>query len=662
MAYKDLQHFIDTLEKEGELIRIKQYVNPKLEIAEITDRISKTSGGGKALLFENTGYDFPVLMNAYGSEKRMCLALGVSHLDDVAKEIENLFHLLAGPKENIIDKLKLLPRLGQFASWMPKVKSGRGTCQQVIIKEQPDITKLPVITCWPKDGGPFVTLPIIHTKDPNTNSRNVGMYRMQIFGPTLTGMHWHKHKVSAKHFNEYKKLNKRMPVAVALGGDPVYAYSATAPLPENVDEYMLAGFLRKKNVELVKCITQPEVEVPADADFIIEGYVDPADELIWEGPFGDHTGYYSLPDWYPRFHITCITHKKNAVYPATIVGIPPQEDAWLGKATERIFLAPMKMTMIPEIMDMDMPLEGVFHNLVIAQINKEYAGQGQKVMNAMWGAGQMMFNKILVLADQHIKIQDYKSLARYVFANLDPASDIYFSQGPMDVLDHSCSKLGFGGKMCIDGTKKFDEEKEGEEVKMENEKWNDVWLKEFEEIKKVNGSLIKENIPVLILSVEKSRKNHIRELHQQICGKKEMAGVKVILYVEHTVNANDLSTALWRFCNNLDPKRDNILYKAQERSNNIEQGTRNQEQGAQATPNSRLQTPNFFACMGLDGTRKTKALDNFQRDWPNIIVADDATIKTIDEKWQHLGLGELIPSPSLKFKGQLYGEEAVVSS
>src|SRR4028118_424252 len=418
MAYKNLQHFIDILEKEGELIRIKTYVDPKLEIAEITDRISKTKGGGKALLFENTGYDFPVLMNAYGSERRRWRALGVEHLDDVAKEIEALFHMLSSPKENILDKLKLLPKLGQFASWMPKVKTGKGECQQVIWEgENADITKLPVITCWPKDGGPFVTLPVIHTKDPNTASRNVGMYRMQVFGPRLTGMHWHKHKVSAMHFNEYKKTGKKMPVAVALGGDPVYAYSATAPLPENVDEYMLAGFLRKKKVELVRCITQPEIEVPADADFVIEGYVDPADELIWEGPFGDHTGYYSLPDWYPRFHITAITHRKDAIYPATIVGIPPQEDAWLGKATERIFLAPMKMTMIPEILDMDMPVEGVFHNLVIAQINKEYAGQGQKVMNAMWGAGQMMFNKILVLTDEGVKIQDYKSLAHYVFQN-----------------------------------------------------------------------------------------------------------------------------------------------------------------------------------------------------------------------------------------------------
>lgn len=632
MAWKNQQHFINALEKSGELLRIKTYVNPKLEMAEITDRVSKSGNGGKALLFENTGYDFPVLMNAYGSDRRMCMALGVEHLDDVAKEIENLFKLLAAPKEGILDKLKLLPKLGQFASWMPKVKTGRGECQEIVM-EEPDITQLPVITCWPKDGGPFVTLPIIHTKDPLSHSRNVGMYRMQVFGPTLTGMHWHKHKVSARHFAEYKKLNKRMPVAVALGGDPVYAYSATAPLPENVDEYMLAGFLRKKKVELVKCISQPDVEVPADADFIIEGYVDPGDELIWEGPFGDHTGYYSLPDWYPRFHITAITHKKNPVYPATIVGIPPQEDAWLGKATERIFLAPIKMTMVPEIIDMDMPIEGVFHNLVIAKIRKEYAGQGQKVMNAMWGAGQMMFNKILVIADEGVRIQDYEALAKYVFRNLDPLNDIYFSTGPMDVLDHSCSKLGFGGKMCIDGTAKFEEEKnETLESKPSVPFPAELVKNRFPEINAVNASLLNKEIPCLIISVEKNRKGHIKELHSRICELEEMKGVKMILYIEHTVDAHDLPTALWRFCNNLDPKRDYQLF---------------QKSGS--------------GCIGFDGTRKTKEHDDFNRDWPNIIVADNETIKAVDSKWESLGIGAFISSPSLKFKDQLYGEEAAVS-
>ena len=650
MAYKHLQEFIETLEKENELVRIKAYVDPRLEIAEITDRISKTKGGGKALLFENTGYSFPVLMNAYGSEKRMCLALGVQDLNDVTREIEGIFELLSSPKETIMEKLKLLPKLSQFANWMPKVVDGKGRCQEVVMA-QPDITQLPVITCWPKDGGPFVTLPIIHTMDPIRLVRNVGMYRMQVFGPTLTGMHWHRHKVSARHFNEYRKLGRKMPVAVALGGDPVYAYSATAPLPENVDEYMLAGFLRKKKVELVKCLTQPEIAVPADADFIIEGFVDPADDLIWEGPFGDHTGYYSLPDWYPRFHITAITHRKNAVYPATIVGIPPQEDAWLGKATERIFLAPMKMTMVPEILDMEMPVEGVFHNLVIAKIKKEYAGQAQKVMNAMWGAGQMMFNKILVvtadavndpLKQPSVKLTDYERLSRVVFENLNPASDIYFSQGPMDVLDHSCSKLGFGGKMCLDGSPKFEEEKD------ERYAYGDVSFSatgalsvqnRFNEITAINYSLLSKGIPVLLVSIRKTRKGQFRELHPALCSMKELAGIKMILYVEDSVNVHDLPVALWRFCNNLDPKRDHLTG---ERASLFHEGK-------------------FEACIGFDGTMKTKNLDDFDREWPNIIVASRETIGAVDAKWEQLGLGDFIASPSLKFSDQLYGEDAAVS-
>jgi len=642
MAYKNQQEFIHALETAGELLRIKAFVDPKLEIAEITDRISKSGHGGKALLFENTGTEFPVLMNAYGSEKRMCMALGVRELDDTTREIENLFKLLSAPKEGLLDKLKLLPKLGQFAGWMPAVRSGRGECQEVIMKD-PDISRLPVITCWPKDGGPFVTLPIIHTKDLHTGTRNVGMYRMQVFAPTLTGMHWHKHKVSARHFAEYKKAGQKMPIAVALGGDPVYAYSATAPLPENVDEYMLAGFLRKKKVELVKCITQPEIEVPADADFIIEGYVDPADDLIWEGPFGDHTGYYSLPDWYPRFHITAITHRKNAVYPATIVGIPPQEDAWLGKATERIFLAPIKMTLVPEIVDMDMPVEGVFHNLVIAQIRKEYAGQGQKVMNAMWGAGQMMFNKILVITDEPAAIRDYRLLAQYVFRHLNPATDVSFSQGPMDVLDHSCSKLGFGGKMCIDGTAKMEEETDTETWQLTSVAYDRLSAtglqSKWPEITAVNLSLLAEQIPCLVLAVKKARPGHIRALHEAVCELGDMEGIKMVLYVEHTVDPNDLPVALWRFCNNLDPRRDHLL----------------------TVHPSRMDPTKQTACLGLDGTRKTKQLDNFQRDWPNIIIADDATIRAVDEKWAQLGIGTFLPSPSLKFKHQVYGEEAIVN-
>lgn len=633
MAYKSLRAFIDKLEKAGELVRIQAFVDPVLEIAEITDRVSKTPDRNKALLFENTGTPFPLLINSMGSERRMCLALGVDTLDDVAHDIEELFKKLSAPKNGLLEKLAMLPELSKFASWMPKVVSGRGACQEVVM-EKPNLDLLPILKCWPQDGGRFVTLPAIHTKDPNNGIRNIGMYRMQVFAPDMTALHWHKHKVSARHFNEYKKLNKRMPVAVALGGDPAYTYAATAPLPENVDEYMLAGFLRKKRVELVHCITQPEIEVPADADFIIEGYVDTNEELIWEGPFGDHTGYYSLPDWYPRFHVTAITHRKDAVYPATIVGIPPQEDAWLGKATERIFLAPIKMTMVPEIKDMNMPVEGVFHNLVITSIEKEYAGQGQKVMNAMWGAGQMMFNKILVLADGKVAIDDYKSLAQYVFNNLNPATDVYFSQGPMDVLDHSCSKLGFGGKMCIDGTRKWEEEMTAplQPFKLSPGFSASDIKALFPELKGINDRLAREwNIPVLFVAINKDREGHVAEIHEQLTAIPALNGIKMILYVEHTVNADDIADVLWRFCNNLDPRRDHF-YGGKDKN-----------------------------ILGLDGTRKTKSLDGFDRPWPNIIVADDATIASVDNKWTQLNLGALIPSPSLKYKNQLYGTAAEVT-
>jgi 4-hydroxy-3-polyprenylbenzoate decarboxylase len=495
----------------------------------------------------------------------------------------------------------------------------------------PDMTKLPVLKCWPQDGGRFITLPVVNTKDPISGIRNTGMYRMQVFDKDLTAMHWHKHKVSARHFNEYKKLGKKMPVAVVLGGDPAYTYAATAPLPDNVDEYMLAGFLRKKKVELVKCITQPEIEVPADADFVIEGYVDPQEDFIWEGPFGDHTGYYSLADWYPKFHVTCITHRKGAVYPATIVGIPPQEDAWIGKATERIFLAPIKMTMIPEIVDMELPMEGVFHNLTIVKIKKDFAGQALKVMNAMWGAGQMMFNKILVVVDGDVDIHDYAAVAKYVSENCNPASDVYFSQGPMDVLDHSCSKMGFGGKMCIDGTLKFDEEKNNIQYPISNVQYSSEIqkniLQKFTEIKSCNLNLLNEKISVAIFGIEKNRKNHIKELAAKISSLEEMKSIKTFIFVDANIDISSIADVLWRACNNADARRDIFI-----------------------------DTEKLI----VDGTTKTKEYDNFDRDWPNILIHDDATIKAVDEKWGKLGLGEFIKSPSLKYKSQMYGEGAVI--
>jgi len=634
--YNSLEDWIKALESAGELVRIKEYVNPHLEITEITDRISKVYG--PALLFENTGTEFTLLINSMGTEKRMAMALGADKLDDIAKDIEAIFKDLTSPKEGWMDKLKMLPKLGSIASWMPKVISGKGACQEVIMSE-PDITKFPVLKCWPEDGGPFLTLPVIHTKDPLTGIRNVGLYRMQVFEPTMTAMHWHRHKVSARHFLEYKKLGQKMPVAISLGGDPAYTYCATAPLPDGVDEYILAGFLRKKKVELVKCLTQ-DVQVPSDADIIIEGYLDPEEDFILEGPFGDHTGYYSLADFYPRFHITCITHKKNAIYPATIVGIPPQEDAWIGKATERIFLAPIKMTMVPEIMDMVLPVEGVFHNLVIVKIKKEYPGQASKVMHSMWGAGQMMFTKIMIIVDEDVNIHDQKEVAKYISRNFEPVHDVYLTQGPVDVLDHSCSVMAFGGKIGIDATKKTTEELASRtpfknEIKnkaLSTEEKN-IILKSFPEIREINDSLLQEQVSLLFISVKKNRKNHIKELSEKIFDLKFLLHVKVIIFLEDTLEVSDIADSVWRFANNADPKRDHFLI------NNPHESS--------------------VSHLTFDGTRKTKELDGFNRDWPNILASDEKTIEHIDKIWDRLGLGPFIPSPSLKYRQQLYKGGAV---
>ncbi len=635
-----LAYFIEQLERKNEIVKIDTYVNPSLEITEVVDRISK-SKNNKALLFTNTKTKFPLLINSLGSYERMCIAFGVNSLDDIAKDIFDLFNKLQTPKKTVLDKLKMLPELKKIGNYMPQEKSGRGICQEVILTNNDiNLYDFPILKCWPHDGGPFITLPIIHTQSPITKTRNVGMYRMQVIDKRTTGMHWHKHKVSAKHFNEYKALQKTMPVAVALGGDPIYTYAATAPLPENVDEYLLAGFIRKKSVSLVRCISQPDIWVPNDADIIIEGYIEPLEDLFLEGPFGDHTGFYSLADYYPKFHVTCITHKKNAIYPATIVGIPPQEDAWIGKATERIFLAPIKMTLSPEIIDMNMPIEGVFHNLVIAQIQKDFVGQAAKVMNAMWGAGQMMFNKILVIAGQHTSIDNYYDLLRQNFKHFNPSRDTYIAKGPMDVLDHSCSKFSFGGKVCFDLTQKIEEELDEDfyNEMPQNIAHLDIFPLD-KEIRQIYTDLLTQlKLPVLIISLNKTKPNHIQKLHSQICKEALIDGIKMILYVDACVDITDVSTVIWLVANNIDPQRDLMIEKRP----------------------SHLQRNQYVSCLGVDGTVKTKALDNFKRDWPNVIVSNDTTINSIDKKWSSLNLGAFISSPSLKYQGLVKGNAAKV--
>ncbi|MDR0454985.1 MAG: menaquinone biosynthesis decarboxylase [Deferribacteraceae bacterium] len=453
MPYKDLREFIATLESAGELVRIKAEVNPELEITEITDRVCKA--GGPALLFENPrGSLFPVLINAFGSEKRMALSLGVKDTREIGEQIVSL--LKHTPPVNFADKLKSLPTILELSKIIPKTVS-KGVCKEVILKgDDINLLKFPVLKCWPEDSGRFITFPCVFTKNPETGIRNCGMYRMQVYDAKTTGMHWHTHHQGADHYRSSERAgNEKIEAAVSLGGDPVITFAATAPVPDNVDEMLFAGFIRRKAVEMVKCETV-DLEVPADSEIVIEGYVN-AGELRREGPFGDHTGYYSLADDYPVFHITCITHRKDAVYPATVVGRPPMEDTYMGIATGHIFLPLLRLQM-PEIVNMNLPMEGVFHNMLFVSIDKKYPMHARKVMNYVWGAGQMMFTKMIVVVDKDVDVFNTSDVLFRIGNNVDWERDIMISRGPVDALDHASPMPHWGGKIGIDATKKLPEE------------------------------------------------------------------------------------------------------------------------------------------------------------------------------------------------------------
>jgi 4-hydroxy-3-polyprenylbenzoate decarboxylase len=456
MAYGGFQDFLTALERAGELKRIATPVDPELEIAEIADRVVKS--GGPALLFEKPkGHSVPVAINTFATRKRMSMALGVGDLDEIACAIERLVKLPGNMPPGLLGKAALLPglaRIGRHTA--PKIISGGAPCQEVVrIGAEASLDDLPILKCWPLDGGRFITLPLVFTKEAGTGKRNVGMYRMQVYDARTTGMHWQRHKVGSRHHAEYEAQGRDIPVAVALGGDPALTYAATAPLPDEIDEMAFAGFLRKKPVDLVRAKTV-DIEVPADAEWVIEGVV-PANERRSEGPFGDHTGFYTLEEDYPVFRVTAITHRRNPIYPTTIVGRPPMEDGWLGKATERLFL-PLVRLFVPEVIDYNLPVEGVFHNLCIVKIRKRYPGHAQKVMHALWGLGQMMFSKIIVVVDEWVDVQNPGEVLWVAANNIDPERDVCFVKGPIDVLDHSSRAMGFGSKMGIDATKKLPEE------------------------------------------------------------------------------------------------------------------------------------------------------------------------------------------------------------
>lgn len=450
MAYEDLRSFIDALEKAGELKRVKVEADPILEITEITDRVSKAYG--PALLFENTkNAQHPLAINMFGSVKRMCLALEVDSLDELGERIITLMD--KNVPQNFLDKLKSIPMLMELNQILPKTVK-KGVCKEVILKgDDINLLKFPILQCWPGDAGRFITMPCVFTKDPETGARNCGMYRMQVYDGKTTGMHWHIHHGGADHYRKAKRMGlNKLEVAVAIGPDPAVTFSATAPVPDGIDEMLLAGFIRKKAVEMVKCETV-DLEVPANSEIVLEGYVSTT-EVRREGPFGDHTGYYSLADDYPVFRITCITHRKNAIYSATIVGKPPMEDCYMGIATGRIFL-PLLKKQVPEIVDMAMPLEGVFHNIMFLSIDKKYPMQAHKVMNYVWGTGQMMFTKMIVIVDKDVDVQNTSEVLWRLGNNVDWARDLSVVKGPVDTLDHSSPFAFWGNKVGIDATKKL---------------------------------------------------------------------------------------------------------------------------------------------------------------------------------------------------------------
>ncbi|MEE9165295.1 MAG: menaquinone biosynthesis decarboxylase [Nitrospinota bacterium] len=599
--YKSLHEFIARLEEEGELVRIKEELSPILEITEIADRVSKSPDGGKALLFENVkDHSMPILINAFGSKKRMAMALGVNNIEQIASEIKKLIE--TKPPQKFSEKIGLIPTLLDLIKIPPKKFKGATAPSQekVLTGDNIDLNKLPVIKCWPRDGGKFITLAVVFTQSPVTGKRNTGMYRMHVYDKNTTGMHWHIHKDGASHFQEYKKLKKKMEVAVAIGTDPVVTYAATAPMPPGVDELLLAGFIRKKGVELVKCKTV-DLEVPAYAEIVLEGYVDPEESRI-EGPFGDHTGYYSLVAPYPVFHVTAVTHRHNPVYSTTIVGKPPMEDCYMGKATERIFL-PMLKTINPDISDISLPWEGVFHNCVIVAINKRYPYQARQTMNNLWGTGQMSFSKMILAVDAGMNIHDYTEVARRLFNHIDLSKDLFFSEGILDVLDHSAPKALFGSKLGIDATG-------AERLKCDipdipSDKEILKFAKELSsDVRDISVPVKNVKSPILFISLKKTLPDAGEKIAKSIFNDSRSAEFKIVMVFDEDVDVKNISYAVWKFFNNVDPKRDFHFIEGK---------------------------------LGIDATRKWKE-EGYHREWPDEIEMTDDVKKRIDEMWEKLDI------------------------
>ncbi|WP_027883218.1 menaquinone biosynthesis decarboxylase [Meiothermus rufus] len=595
--FRNLQAFIQALEGRGELVRVREPVSCELEITEIADRMVKA--GGPALLFEKVqNRDFPVFIGGFGSAERTALAMGVKSLDDLAQRVANLMKLNPG-KGGLKAAFAMLPKLRELKGFFPKRVRG-GPVQEVVWKgEAIDLFKIPILKCWPLDGGPYITLPLVITKDPETGELNLGMYRMQVLDKRSTAMHWQLHKVGRRHYDKAKKLGKRLEVAVALGGDPILTYAATAPVPPipGVNEFNLAGFLRGRPVELTRGITV-DLPVPAEAEFVLEGYVDPAEDLVVEGPFGDHTGFYTLEEPYPRFHLTAITHRKNAIYPATIVGRPPMEDAYLIEASERLFL-PAAQLILPEIQDYHMPPAGVAHNWVNVSIEKSYPGQAYKVANGLFGLGQMMFAKVIVVLDAGAPLKGPQAL-QAALCHAVPGRDTLVSRGPIDVLDHSSRAMGYGGKLIIDGTRKLAEE--GGPVAFTP--------KAHPHLPSLPGVAQRQIPGIWMVTLEKTRPHQAREVADRLLATPQSEGIRLLLLTDSDIHL-DFNEVMWAVLNNIDPERD-------------------------AWVGPGVAGP----VLVLDGTRKL-AEEGFTRRWPPKIVMASEVVQRVEERWSRLGLPPL---------------------
>lgn len=607
--YGGLREYIDLLEREGELVRVKACVNPAEEMTEIADRVVKHAG--KALLFERTGTEFPVAMNLFGSPRRMALALGARSLDEIPARMERLLGAALSPKGTLAEKMGALPLLGEAARWFPKRLRGRGACQQVVrTGGDASLAALPVLRCWPADGGRFVTLPMVHTADPETGAVNVGMYRMQVFDERTTGMHWHMHKTGARHYEAWRRAGRRMPVSVCLGGDPVYTYAATAPLPDGIDEYLLAGFLRRRPVRLVRCLTN-ELWVPDDCDFVIEGYVDPAEEKVVEGPFGDHTGFYSLEDRYPLFHVTAITHRQGAVWPATVVGIPPQEDLYIAKATETIFLAPMRLAVQPDLTDLYMPAAGVAHNIAVAGFTPRYPGHVRQAVSALWGAGQMTFNKYLLMIPSGTDPRNVHTVAG-LWRHADLSRALIRGEGVLDVLDHAAAVTGYGGKMAFDLTGCTPDVPlwplpDRVVAAGGIGAWSLEWLAEWGVV-----ALFAE--PDAAVDVgEFLRRNALRP--------------QALVLFDAVAEGLSGEELLWLATGNTDAGRD-VAFRE--------------------------------GVLVADARTKLPGRPGYPSRFPNVVTADEATMDKVDRRWNEYGLGALQPSPSRRYRRLVRSDRAEV--